>query len=422
MKVRSIAIGTIVLGIALVAAACGTSATNNGTPQARTLNVWLMNGSAPDAVINAVNTDFQSSHPGVKVKVDLQQWNGIAAKTNAALSTSSPPDVLEMGNTLVSGFASAGGLADLTSKKSLLGAANWLQSLAEAGTLDSKLYGVPYYAGDRIVIYNKDMFAQAGITAPPTTRDQLVADSQQLMAKFHNVPGFSALYLPGKDWYAIFSWVFDGGGTIATKSGGKWVGALESANAQAALAWVKDARTKVGTAPGDGDETKDDPVFESGKAAMVIEPGWHVGQIGKDKPDLASKLGVFPIPGASGPAPVFLGGSNLGIAAKSKNQDLALDYVKLLAGSKYQTQLAVQGGVIPNSKALLNLHASDPVLSVADAAAARSWFVPESPNWASVESANIPQDMLAKIFTGAASIAAATQQADQAIADRLNQS
>lgn len=419
MKLRRFGIGTAALGLALVTAACGNNASS--TPQSRTLNVWLMNGSAPDAVINSLNTEFQSSHPGVTVKVDLQQWSGIAAKTNAALSTSSPPDVLEMGNTLVSGFASAGGLADLTPKKSVLGSTSWLQSLAEAGTLDSKLYGVPYYAGDRIVIYNKDMFAQAGITAAPKTRDELVADGQQLMAKFHGVPGFSALYLPGKDWYAIFSWVFDNGGTIAAKSNGKWAGALESSNAQAALSWVKDARSKLGTAPGDGDETKDDPVFEAGQAAMVIEAGWHVGVIGKDKPDLASKLGVFPIPGASGPAPVFLGGSNLGIAAKSKNQDLALDYVKLLAGTKYQTQLAVQGGVIPNSKALLNLHASDPILSVADAAAARSWFVPESPNWASVESANIPQDMLAKIFTGQASIAAATQQADRAIADRLNQ-
>ena len=419
MKVRRIGLGAAAVGLALVTAACGTSA--GTTPQSRTLDVWLMNGSAPDAVINAVNADFKSSHPGVTVKVDLQQWSGIAAKTNAALSTSSPPDVLEMGNTLVSGFASAGGLADLTSKKSALGSTTWLESLAEAGTLDSKLYGVPYYAGDRIVIYNKDMFAQAGITAPPTTRDELIADGQQLMAKFHSVPGFSALYLPGKDWYAIFSWVFDGGGTIATKSNGKWVGALESSKAQAALASVKDMRAKVGTAPGDGDETKDDPVFEAGQAAMVIEPGWHVGVIGKDKPDMASKLGVFPIPGASGPAPVFLGGSNLGIAAKSKNQDLALDYLKLLAGSKYQTQLALQGGVIPNSKALLNLHASDPILSVADAAAARSWFVPNSPNWASVESANIPQDMLAKIFTGQATIEAATQQADQAIADKLNQ-
>ena len=421
MKRSNVVVGIVALGVALVAAACGNAATVAPTADTGPLTVWLMNGSAPDAVISALNTEFQAAHPGVTVNVELQQWGGISDKTNTALSTQSPPDVLEMGNTLVSGFASAGGLADLTSKQSSLGGSTWLQSLKEAGTLDGKLYGVPYYAGDRVVVYNKDLFAKAGITAPPANRDELIADGQKLMTANASVPGFSALYLPGKDWYAIFSWVFDSGGNIATKSGSKWAGTLEDSAAQSALSWVKDMRSKVGTAPGDGDETKDDSVFESGKAAMVIEAGWHYGVIAKDKPELKDKLGVFPIPGASAAAPVFLGGSNLGIAAKSKHQGLALDYIKLLAGSKYQTQLAVQGGVIPNSTTLLNLHASDPVLSVADAAAARSWFVPNSPNWASVESNNILQDMLAKIFTGRASVADATKAADQALADKLNQ-
>jgi len=421
MKRKNVVVGIAALGLALVAAACGNASTVAPTADAGPLTVWLMNGSAPTTVIDALNSEFQTAHPGVTVKVELQQWGGISDKTNAALSTQSPPDVLEMGNTLVSGFASAGGLADLSSKQASLGGDTWLQSLKEAGTLDGKLFGVPYYAGDRVVIYNKDLFAKAGITAPPANRDELIADGQKLMTANKSVPGFSALYLPGKDWYAIFSWVFDSGGSIATKSGGRWSGALEQSAAQSALSWVKDMRSQVGTAPGDGDETKDDATFESGKAAMVIEAGWHYGVIAHDKPELKDKLGVFPIPGAAQAAPVFLGGSNLGIAAKSKHQGLALDYIKLLAGSKYQTQLAVQGGVIPNSTTLLNLHASDPVLSVADAAAARSWFVPNSPNWAAVESNNILQDMLAKIFTGRASVADATKAADQAIADKLNQ-
>lgn len=419
MKSRNLAVGVVALVPTMLLAACGNSTAAG--PTARTLDVWLMNGSAPPAVITALNTEFQNSHPGVTVKVELQQWSGITDKTNAALSTQSPPDVLEMGNTLVSGFASAGGLADLSNKTSALGGGTWLESLKEAGTLNGKLYGVPYYAGDRVVIYNKDMFAAAGIVNLPTTRDELVSEGRALMGANRSVPGFSALYLPGKDWYATFSWVFDAGGTIATQSGGKWVGALESPEAQSALSWVKDMRSKISTAPGDGDETKDDPTFESGKAAMVIEAGWHVGVITKDKPELTGKIGVFPIPGVSGSAPVFLGGSNLGVGAKSKNQDLAVEYIKLLAGTKYQTQLAVQGGVIPNSTDLLNLHSSDPFLSVADKAAAHSWFVPNSPNWGSVESNNIPQDMLAKIFTGRSSVAAATTAADQAIADKLNQ-
>ena len=45
--------------------------------------------------------------------------------------------------------------------------------------------------------------------------------------------------------------------------------------------------------------------------------------------------------------------------------------------------MATVGGVIPNSTTLLGLDADDPVLSVANAAAAKSWFVPNTPKEAS---------------------------------------
>ena len=34
-------------------------------------------------------------------------------------------------------------------------------------------YGVPLLAGDRVVLYNKDMFAKAGVS-PPTSLDELI--------------------------------------------------------------------------------------------------------------------------------------------------------------------------------------------------------------------------------------------------------
>ena len=83
-----------------------------------------------------------------------------------------------MGNTYVAGFAATGGLANL-SGDTFQNRSSWLESLKEAGTYNGKLYGVPYYAGDRIVIYRKSMFAKAGITTPPTTTAQLVSDARR---------------------------------------------------------------------------------------------------------------------------------------------------------------------------------------------------------------------------------------------------
>ena len=158
---------------------------------------------------------------------------------------------------------------------------------------------------------------------------------------------------------------------------------------------------------------------------MIVANGWEVGVITDPKagdPSLKDKLGVFPIPShtAGKTAPVFLGGSDLGISAKSKMQGLAQEWVKLLAGVKFQTQMATVGQVIPNNTTLLDLNANNPLLGTFAAAAKNSRFVPNSPNWANVESANVLQDMLVSIFTGKQTIPAATSAASSQISTILN--
>ncbi len=405
-------------------AACGSSSTPAASGP-KTLEVWLMSGSAPPSLVTSWNQEFEQTHPGVTVHVDLQQWTDIVTKTDTALSTSAPPDVLEMGNTYVAGFAATGGLANLTGD-TFQNRGTWLESLQEAGTYNGKLYGVPYYAGDRIVIYRKSMFAKAGITTPPTTTAQLVTDAQALNAAESKVSHFSPIYVAGKYWYGIFSWVFDAGGGIAKQVNGQWQGEFSSPADQQALTWVHSLFTQgLDKAPGDADETNDDKVFEAGQAAMIIEPGWDYGVVQGDftkakNTSAANDLGVFVIPGQSGPAPVFLGGSNLGVSAKSPNQKLATEYLQMVADNDFEAQMATVGGVIPNSTTLLGLDANDPVLSVANAAAAKSWFVPNTPKEAELESQNVYTSMLAEIMTGQQSVAQATAAADQQVASILN--
>jgi N,N'-diacetylchitobiose transport system substrate-binding protein len=406
--------------------ACGSDdqPAGGGAPQATDITVWLMNGSAPDKVIQAVTAEFTAAHPGSNVKVEIQQWDGIQEKTTTALAGNNPPDVLEIGNTLVSKFAESGGLKDLSDKKTDLGGDSWLKGLEDAGTLDGKLYGVPYYAGDRAVIYRKDLFAQAGITSAPTDRASFVAAAEKLQRRFGSDKQFSAFYFPGKYWYAALPFVWDEGGDVAVQDGGQWKGALDSPEAQAGLTFLADVVGKYSKAPVNGDENANDMAkpFGAGKAAMAIDPGWKVGVVLKDFPALKDKVGVFPIPGkmAGQTAPVFLGGSNLAVSEGSKAPDLAYEWLKILASSKIQTQLATEGGVIPNSTDLLDLHADDPVLSVFDAAAKNSRFTPATPKWANVESSTILQDMLVSIFSGRSSVAEATGKASQAITTTLN--
>jgi N,N'-diacetylchitobiose transport system substrate-binding protein len=417
--------------MALLLAACGgDEPSGSGGQQAqtgpRTLTIWLMEGSAPPQVIEAVNADFKTAHPNDTVKVQLQQWSNVTTKLDAAFAGSSPPDVMELGNTLVSKYGAAGALQDLSASKAQFeNSATWLQSLTESCTVDGKLVCAPYLAGSRAVIYRKSMFEKAGITQAPTSMEELQTAAEKLMAANAGDKRFSAFYFPGKYWYAALPFIWDFGGDIAKQEGDQWRGALDSPESQQGLTTLKALVDCCSKADKSGDEAKQDQAFAQGHIAMIVANGWEKGVILDKKtgnPKLENDLAAFPLPShnAGQTAPVFLGGSDLGIATKSKNQDLALDWVKLLSNTKFQTQMATVGGVIPNSTTLLSLHQDDPYLSVFDSTAKNSRFTPTSPNWANVEAANILPDMLVSIFTGRASVADATKQASEQITTTLN--
>ena len=151
----------------------------------------------------------------------------------------------------------------------------------------------------------------------------------KLKADNASVPGFSGIYFPGKYWYAALPFIWDNDGDIAAKDGGSWKGKLSSPGSLTGLQTVKTIMDKASGAPKDSDESKDYVAFCKNQVGMLMGPGWKVGQILDPKdgcPKLKNVIGAFALPGKSGStAPAFLGGSNLAVSAKSKNQALALD-------------------------------------------------------------------------------------------------
>jgi N,N'-diacetylchitobiose transport system substrate-binding protein len=425
MKFRKAWLSVVFTTFAVVVTACGgsTGTSTNPADETGTLTIWLMKGSAPASVIDSVNADFNAKYPKVTVKVEIQQWGDIGTKLDTAYAGSTPPDVVELGNTLVAKYAAAGALEDISGKRSSFDNSNsWLQSLTDSCTFGGKLYCVPYYAGSRAIIYRKDFFDAANVQVP-TSMDELATAGQKLMAAHSSDPNFSALYYPGKYWYAALPFIWDFGGNIATESGGKWQGSLNSDSAQQGLTKLQSLVSSLSRADKTGDEAKQDAAFAQGHIAMIIANGWEVGSIIDPKagnPALKDKLGAFAIPShnAGQTAPVFLGGSDLGVAAKSKHVSLANAWIAMLTGQKHMSDMATVGGVIPNTTSLLGLGTG--LNSVFFGAAKNSRFVPNSQNWASVESSNVLPDMLVKIFTKQQSVSDATSSASTRITTILN--
>jgi N,N'-diacetylchitobiose transport system substrate-binding protein len=426
MKLRYVFAAALALA---VAAGAPTAGARTDGASATTLTVWLMtDAQGPDwaAVVSSANRAFEASHPDVNVKVEIQTWGEHLTKLDASLAGGRAPDVVELGNTETTKYMAAGALANLTASKARFpNNKTWLNALKGSCTYQSRLFCVPYYAGARAVIYRKDHYGAVGMRKAPASLDAFVAAGKKVMARHKSDRNYSALYFPGKYWYAGMSFVYDYGGAIARFKQGKWVGTLNSPQALAGLTKLKSTVLALSRANRSGTEAEQWTVFSQGHVGADIANGWEWGLISDPKigdPALAPVLGAFPMPSHNKGKfmPTFLGGSDLAIPASSSNRALAIDWIRAYTATPSMRQLTSSAGVIPNTTSLVNINASKPTLAPFARAATSSWFVPTAPNWVNVENAQTLQNMLAEIFTGRRTVRAAATRASAQITQILN--
>jgi len=413
MKARIIGAALLVAVLA-VAASTATGATKRSNAS---ITVWLQVDaqSGWPGVVAAANTAFEKQHPGVDVKVQYQNWTTHLGKFDATLAGGNAPDVIEMGNTEMTKYMAAGAFQDLSSAKSSFdNSNNWLAGLAASGRYNGKLYGVPYYAGSRVVTYRTDQFKAAGIKGTPTSLAQFTAAAGKLSKKY-GAKGYSPVYIAGTDWYSAMGFVYDFGGKIATQVSGKWKGLLESPKSIAGLTAFKNFYAAASKASKTTDEVHPNPysVYAEGNAGSMIGPGWFSCCVG-DKYKGSTGQFVMPSHEAGKAMPGFLGGSDLAVPIGA-NKQLGTDWIAAFTSTSAEKGIQASGN-IPNATNLLNLQ------KIGERAALRSWFVPAAKNWVNVENGNILRTMLSQILTGKLTVKQAAATADNNIEYTLNAS
>lgn len=425
----------IVSALALSACSGSAGAGNAGAPSdgkvpevdgsGETLTVWVMDGDYTPDTLDEINKRF-TEETGAEVNLQKQTWDGITTKVTTALATDTPPDVIDMGNTQIASYAANGGLLDLTAyKDDLAQGQTWLDGLVDPATIDGSLYGVPGFAGARAVIYNKKMWAEAGVTEVPTTYDELTAALDKVAAANAQTPDFSPFYLPGQYFYAGMQFVWDAGGDIATDKDGEWTSGFGSDEALEGLEAFKEFQNTYSTAASatlDTFEPNQGQIFADGKTSAILNT--NTGAILKINPDLEPDLGSFPFPGLSGEAqPVMLGGSDWAIPVKSQNSDLALNWVKIAASPEVQNDFVFGvDGWIPNSTEGIEFaqETLDDVKVSFFTAALRSKATPANANWTTIESNKDINNLFSSIASGSKSVDEAATAFDDAADKTLN--
>ena len=412
MRYRVIA---VIAAAAVLGVVAATATASGQKANAHTLTVWLQvdaQNGWPDIVASA-NDAFEKANPGWTVNVQYQQWTDHLQKFDATIAGNDTPDVIEMGNTEMTKYMAAGAFTQLTASK-FDNSSKWLTGMRAWGTYLGKLYGVPYYAGSRVITYRADLFRKAGFKKPPTSLSQFQAQLVKVGKMQKHVKGFAPMYVGGEDWYSALSFVFDYGGSIATFSHGKWHGTLNSKASIAGLTRFKQFFTATqsrSTATLDGSNPFPYTVYSQGRTAANYGPAWYTCCTGK-KYAKGTKQFVMPSHVKGKAIPGFLGGSALAIPAQSSSKAQAIEWLADFTSNASEQALEKKGN-IPNATTLLGN-------SINERAAARSWFVPQAKHWVDVENGNILKTMLASILTGRLTVKQAATVASDNIAQTLN--
>jgi N,N'-diacetylchitobiose transport system substrate-binding protein len=420
------------VGICATVAAFGLSACGlvgmgsaaHGSPSptswdGKTLVVWLMQGDNQQAWMASVQGEFERAYPGAKVDFEVQDWTGIQQKVTDALAQVNPPDVIDIGNTQTPYYAANGGLLQLTPYLRELGASSWTASMNNSTLFQGKQYAAPWYAGNRVVMYNKLLWKKAGLGAAPQTMQEWESD----LARLQNTSGVSsALWLPGQNWYAFDGFLQDEGAQIVKQSDGVWVGDLDSPAALKAAALFKKLQA-FGEAPKDGNEANQAKDFAKGDVGCMIAMGYESAQVTAANPALSGEIGWFPVPGskAGQPAKTFLGGSDLTISQNSSNKDLAVGFLKIALNDANEALMAKSSGFLPNRASLYPALADNPYAQAAAKSVPYAGYTPLLPTWGNVETSPNPViTLFLTPFLQGRDPEAAAQAADTEMSNRLS--
>jgi N,N'-diacetylchitobiose transport system substrate-binding protein len=289
----------------------------------------------------------------------------------------------------------------------------------------------------------KDVWKEAGVDTPTTLEEFNAAVAKVAQQNPRHIKNFSGFFIGGQDWRNGISWIFANGGDLAKKENGQWVSTLSDPNSLKGLQQLQQIQKVASNAPADAKDQSpwlyinDNDVItdEAGKAAgktslsaaTIMAPGWAHWSIGdavkKDGKVVREwnpeTFGTFVLPGSDGkPAPVFAGGSNIAISAKSKNPELSKELLKIIFSADYQNKLGGAGLGPANSDHVSSL-GDDEFAKALIASASNSKLTPAAPGWAAVEASMVLEEFFGKI-EGATDLAALAKAYDAKITPMLN--
>ncbi len=328
---------SVAMLLSLVLSAC--TATTTSTPAAdRTIVIRAGTGDGGDGLTphQQIIQNFEDANPNVIVQLEPVSGRDYYARLLTQLAAKAAPDIMQIGDDAVPSFVTKNAFVPLDDylKNSNFDASIYLPGLLEPGKINGKQYLLPKDYSPLAVYYNKKLFDAASVPYPVDgwTWDDLLATAQKLTLKDDsgNVTQWG-IQLPAA-WTTGFEyWVAAAGGTLISKDGKSFAGAMDSPEVARAVQFYADLYNKYQVAPQPADMNAfggGNSEFANGKAAMMLFGRWPQSGF-KTNPNIS--LGVVAPPMDKVRANILFWGG-FGIATSSKEPDTAFKYLSFVSG------------------------------------------------------------------------------------------
>lgn len=293
--------------------------------------------------------DFQKEYPNYTVEYQEAPWgNDFETKLNTGFASGTAPDVINYSLASIGSRVPLGQYENLNSyTEGWEGLEDYYDSILTAGSVGDDLYGIGYVADARMLVYNTELFEEAGLDpdSPPTTWDELLEYHEKLVKKDDSGNVIqTGLGIPTNganinQWLEIFAAQNGVANLVDEATDEILFNTEESMEAMEFLKQLYD----IGLIPWDNAQSDQNP-FRNGTAAMAIMNADEFNSTNSG--DLEGKIKMAPM-FSKEKAATFCGVHFMFMSSDSKNKEAAWNLIEFLTRKESEQKYCEIVGTTP---------------------------------------------------------------------------
>jgi ABC-type glycerol-3-phosphate transport system substrate-binding protein len=319
-----------------------------------------------EAKLKTAAEEFNKDNPNITVKMEPYPFRQLFETMEVKLgSKSADIDVVLTDGPLVSNYFVKGYLEPLDGLVSEDAKSKWIPSSLDAGTVNGTLAAAPMNTSSQVLYFNKDIFAEKGVTPPDFdvekrwTWEQVVETGKQLTYDNNgdgqnDIFGFSFEQINRP--YQLLALGHSLGAKVISDDGLVSEGFSNSPEMVQAGQFYYDLYNTYKISP---NITADQAVeyFATGKVAMFVGGTWNVGRFTEDKVN----FGIAPHPYFEGKQVATPTGSwHVGVSRFSEHKAEAAKFVEFLTAGRGAEMWFAANNDLPAHVDLLKKAEEDP--------------------------------------------------------------